>query len=147
MMRRMLGAPLGGTTRGGHHGLESLALSLITPPNGSGGGGSCFPSNVTVAPGEPGTPVICWARTTLAVNNQASVNTAPSDTLRRVRCLVLILSHLLLLLVGRAALRCVWWELNDPLRPEQYPKRARAVLLCSASVSRLVGRVPLVAAA
>src|SRR6266481_6526616 len=61
MMRRMLGAPLGGTTRGGHHGLESLALSLIVPPNGIGGGGSCFPSSVMVALGEPGSPLICWA--------------------------------------------------------------------------------------
>ena len=33
----MLGAPLGGTTRGGQYGVEPLTLSLITPPNGSGG--------------------------------------------------------------------------------------------------------------
>ena len=57
MIRRTLGAPLGGTTRGGHQGLESLELSLITPPNFGGGGGSCFPSMVVVALGEPGTPV------------------------------------------------------------------------------------------
>src|ERR1700719_1787503 len=61
MMSRMLGAPLGGATRGGHHGVESLALSLITPPNGIGGGGSCFPSSVTVELGSPATPLICWA--------------------------------------------------------------------------------------
>src|SRR5580692_6713489 len=54
MMRRTLGAPLGGTIRGGHQGVESLALSLITPPNFGGGGGSCFPSMVVVASGEPG---------------------------------------------------------------------------------------------
>src|SRR6266550_1342358 len=59
MMRRMLGAPLGGTTVGGHHGLESVALSLITPPNFGSGGGSCFPSMVVVALGEPGTPLVC----------------------------------------------------------------------------------------
>src|ERR1700675_2532300 len=68
MIRRMLGAPLGGTTRGGHHGVESLALSLITPPNGSGGGGSCFPSSVTVELGEPGTPLICCAETGVVLN-------------------------------------------------------------------------------
>src|SRR5204862_5723393 len=62
MMRRILGAPLGGTTRGGQYGLESVAASLITPPNGSGGGGSCFPSMVTVASGEPGVPLICWVQ-------------------------------------------------------------------------------------
>src|SRR5208282_4390147 len=90
MMRTMLGAPLGGTTRGGHHGVESLALSLITPPNFIGGGGSCFPSSVTVALGEPGTPVICWARTPLTVNNQSTVNTVPSDMLRRLRGLVVM---------------------------------------------------------
>jgi hypothetical protein len=43
---------------GGHHGMESLALSLITPPNGIGGVGSCLPSSVTVALGEPGTPLV-----------------------------------------------------------------------------------------
>src|SRR5579863_8925401 len=68
MMSRMLGAPLGGTTRGGHHGVESLALSLITPPNGIGGDGSCFPSSVTVEAGEPGVLVICWADAREATN-------------------------------------------------------------------------------
>src|SRR5471032_881611 len=58
MMSRMLGAPAGGTTRGCHQGFESLALSLITPPNLGGGGGSCAPSIVVVALGEPGTPMI-----------------------------------------------------------------------------------------
>src|SRR5205823_10006194 len=61
MIKRMLGAPLGGTTRGGQYGLESRALSLITPPNGIGGGGICFPSIVTVELGFPGVPLICWA--------------------------------------------------------------------------------------
>src|SRR5271154_2996628 len=75
-MRRMLGAPLGGTTRGGHHGVESLALSLITPPNGIGGGGSCFPSSVTVALGEPGTPVICWAKAGVEPSSPMAINRA-----------------------------------------------------------------------
>ena len=61
MMSSTFGAPLRGTTRGGQYGLESLALSLITPPNFPGGGGSCFPSIVSVALGEPGVPVISWA--------------------------------------------------------------------------------------
>ena len=61
MISSTFGAPLGGTTVGGHHGVESLALSLITPPNVGGGGGSCFPSIVVVALGEPGVPLICWA--------------------------------------------------------------------------------------
>src|ERR1700745_1411132 len=61
MMRRMLGASLGGTMRGGHHGFESVAFSLITPPNVGSGGGSCLPSMVVVALGEPSSPVTCWA--------------------------------------------------------------------------------------
>src|SRR5208282_3298331 len=63
MMSSTFGAPLGGTTVIGQYGFESLAFSLITPPNGAGGGGSCLPSMVVVALGEPGTPVICCAET------------------------------------------------------------------------------------
>src|SRR5271167_2334451 len=61
MMSSTLGAPFGGTTRGGHQGVDWSALSLITPPNVGGGGGSCFPEIVVVAPGVPGTPVTCCA--------------------------------------------------------------------------------------
>jgi len=57
-MSSTFGAPLGGTTVGGHHGLESTAFSLITPPNGGAGGGSCFPLIVVVALGEPGVPLV-----------------------------------------------------------------------------------------
>src|SRR6187549_2842330 len=60
MMSNTLGAPLGGTTRGAHQAVDSDAFSLITPPNFGSGGGSCFPSIVVVAPGEPGVPVTCW---------------------------------------------------------------------------------------
>src|SRR5439155_9511592 len=78
MMSRMLGAPLGGTTVGGHHGLESVALSLITPPNFGSGGGSCFPSMVVVAPGEPGVPVVCTcARTEGATAMTAAASITP----------------------------------------------------------------------
>ena len=58
MMSSTLGAPFGGTTRGAHQGVDSEALSLITPPNVGSGGGSCFPSIVMVAPGEPRVPLI-----------------------------------------------------------------------------------------
>src|SRR5262249_10310057 len=63
MISSTLGAPRGGTTVGGHQGVESFACSLITPPNGCGGGGSCVPGIVVVALGEPGVPVTCWAPT------------------------------------------------------------------------------------
>jgi hypothetical protein len=36
---RMFGAPLGGTTRGGHQGFDSRALRFISPPNFGGGAG------------------------------------------------------------------------------------------------------------
>ena len=45
----------------GQYGVESLAVSLMTPPNGAGGAGSWLPGMVVVALGEPGTPVVCWA--------------------------------------------------------------------------------------
>src|SRR5882672_8116618 len=61
MISSTLGAPFGGTMVGGHHGLESLEFSLITPPNLGSGAGICFPSIVVVALGEPGVPVVCWA--------------------------------------------------------------------------------------
>ena len=62
MISRTLGAPFGGTTRGGHQGLDCSASSLITPPNFGGGGGSCSPGMVVVALGEPRVPVTCCAR-------------------------------------------------------------------------------------
>src|SRR5882672_1586514 len=61
MMSRMFGAPLGGTTVGGHQVFDSLAVSLITPPNFGGDGGSCLPSIVIVALGDPSVPFTCWA--------------------------------------------------------------------------------------
>src|ERR1700745_4313657 len=82
MMSRMLGAPLGGTTVGGHHGLESLALSLITPPNFGSGGGSCFPSMVVVALGEPGAPVVC---TCALAKGATAMTAAASIPPRRIR--------------------------------------------------------------
>src|SRR6266436_10138657 len=82
MMRRMFGAPLGGTTRGGQYGVESLALSLITPPNGSEGGGICFPSMVTVASGEPGVPLICCVQA-----EGATAMTAAAKIPERTICL------------------------------------------------------------
>src|SRR6266567_4252263 len=80
MMSRMLGAPLGGTTRGGQYGLESVAASLITPPKGIGGGGICFPSMVTVASGEPGVPLICWVQAEGATVMTATASIPPRRT-------------------------------------------------------------------
>jgi hypothetical protein len=62
MMSRILGAPLGGTIRAGQYGFESLALRLMVPPNFCSGAGRYLPSMVVVDPGDPGVPVVCWAR-------------------------------------------------------------------------------------
>ena len=53
IMSNTFGAPFGGTTRGAHQALDSVAFSLITPPNAGSGGGSCLPVIVVVASGEP----------------------------------------------------------------------------------------------
>src|SRR5260370_9889494 len=91
MMRRMLGAPLGGTTRGGQYGVESRALSLITPPNFPGGAGRTVPLMVVVALGEPGVPVISWAGVGKATNIAAAAvsrkNRQDVANLRRPRSL------------------------------------------------------------
>src|SRR6058998_2217191 len=82
MINSTLGAPLGGTTRGGHQVFESLALSLIMPPNFGGGGGSCFPSIVVVALGEPNTPVTCCAAAGATASMAAVRNAATFATTR-----------------------------------------------------------------
>src|SRR6266446_10494836 len=72
MMSNTFGAPFGGTMRGGHHGLDSAAFSLITPPNFGSGGGSCLPLMVVVALGEPSSPVTCCANAGRAKNVAAA---------------------------------------------------------------------------
>ena len=91
MMRSTLGAPAGGTTRGGHHGLESVALSLMTPPNFGGAGGSCRPSIVVVALGEPRTPVTFCASAGPAV----TVATHSTAAMQRISRRSLLISSLL----------------------------------------------------
>ena len=61
MISSTFGAPLGGTTRGGHQVFEPGIASLITPPNFGGGGGNCLPWIVVVAFAAPSTPVTCCA--------------------------------------------------------------------------------------
>src|SRR5277367_1360479 len=53
MIRRMLGAPAGGTIRGGHHDFDRSAFRLIVPPNGRSGAGSTSPGIVRVPSGAP----------------------------------------------------------------------------------------------
>src|SRR5664279_2390415 len=81
MMSSTLGAPLGGTTRGGHQGVESVASSLITPPNFGGGGGICLPLIVVVASAEPSVPVTCCPKSAF-VPKKLKTASAPSANFR-----------------------------------------------------------------
>src|SRR5215831_10678972 len=74
MMSRMFGAPLGGTTRGGHHGLDWRALRSIVPPNGGAGAGSWFPLMVVVPLGEPRVPGACCAMTKMGAVTVATTS-------------------------------------------------------------------------
>jgi hypothetical protein len=58
MMNNIFGAFAGGTIRGAHHGVDSVVLCSIVPPNSGSGAGNCFPSIVVVADGDPMVPVV-----------------------------------------------------------------------------------------
>src|SRR5262249_40082142 len=78
-MSSTFGAPCGGTTFGGQEGVEVNASRVITPPNGAGGFGRERPSRVVVALGDPGVPVICWAKEedAVALTMSVSMSAAP----------------------------------------------------------------------
>ncbi len=76
MISRTLGAPFGGTTRGGHQAFDFRASSLMTPPNSGSGGGSCLPLMDVVALGEPNVPLTCCAEAVPATVSPAASATA-----------------------------------------------------------------------
>src|SRR5207248_3061396 len=76
-MSSTLGAPLGGTMRGGHQVFESLASSLMTPPNGNSGAGICLPLITSVPAATPGSPVICCVQAEGAAAITAAANITP----------------------------------------------------------------------
>src|SRR5258708_25615283 len=88
IMSSTLGALLGGTTRGAHQGFDWAAFSLITPPNFGSGGGSCFPSMVVVALGDPGTPVICCCAIAVIGASKAmpSISNSAGERFLKIRC-------------------------------------------------------------
>src|SRR5262245_33745150 len=90
MISSTLGAPLGGTMRGGHHGFDCLASSLITPPNLGSGTGSCFPEIVVVAPGEPGVPVVSISALAIGIKARNADASSPGNSRF---CLVLMLDY------------------------------------------------------
>src|SRR5690349_16384283 len=64
MISKTFGAPGGGATRGGQKDLDWSALRLISPPNGTGGGGSTSPWIWRVAEGAPGGASVGWTPAT-----------------------------------------------------------------------------------
>src|SRR6187401_1302472 len=70
---------------GGQNGFESMAVSLITPPNFGSGGGICLPSMVVVALGEPGVPVV-W--TCAMTEGEAAIKAAAKIPPRRITVFV-----------------------------------------------------------
>jgi len=58
----------------------------MTPPKAAGGFGTYRPSSVVVALGDPGVPVICWARAVVAiVNNEHAASSVTECNLAWVR--------------------------------------------------------------
>src|SRR5262245_37113318 len=113
----MLGAPFGGTTRGGHHGFESFAVSLITPPNVGSGGGSCLPVRVVVASGEPGVPLICWANDEAIVSANVA-HIAPAQCMGSV-LFIFLFSILLLLFADGFGVRYSLVDVTETGRPSR----------------------------
>src|SRR5271163_264825 len=94
MISSTFGAPLGGTILAGQHGLESVALRLITPPKPGGGDGTYFPSMVVVALMEHGAPVVCWAFA-IDVAKKMSMRTETGRMRLRIREIFSTLIYLL----------------------------------------------------
>src|SRR6476661_8161470 len=95
MISSTFGAPFGGTTEGGQYGLESAAVSLITPPNFIGGGGSCLPSMVVVALGEPGVPVVWICALAVGATAMTAAASIPQRKICRVGFISFNLASLL----------------------------------------------------
>ena len=87
-MSSMLGAPLGGTTRGGHHGFELEALMSISPPNFGGWVGRTLESSDSVAEVDPGVPVTSCA---LAGNTPGKENRQANEAVSSL-CVKLVLA-------------------------------------------------------
>jgi hypothetical protein len=97
---------LGGTTVGGHHGFDSEAFSSMMPPNFGSGGGSCLPSMVVVALGEPRTPVVWMVSAALQTPIAKAVRRKlmPKDLQRlKTSCLFFAFRGLVIFMVANAS--------------------------------------------
>src|SRR5450755_3183957 len=115
MIRRTLGAPLGGTTRGGHQGVESLAVSFITPPNLGGGGGICFPLMVVVASAWPNVPVTTCAWAAFPPAKKLAAANAPRVSFRNPapKSILSLLTSSSGLAFAQCGLRQVGFQTNE----------------------------------
>ena len=72
---------------------------MITPPNFGSGGGSCLPSMVVVALGEPGVPVVCWA----AAGRQVVASSVAAEN-----------ASVVVFMAGPSSRKCVYGRDPDP---------------------------------
>jgi hypothetical protein len=128
MISNTLGASFGGTTCGAHHGFDWRASSLITPPNFGSGGGSCFPSIVVVALGDPRGPVtLCEIAALVPIRSNKEAPISPRGT----RPLINAKDFLLMCRLPRAffAFRSGIWPIVSQSqcsgRPDKSPADAR----------------------
>src|SRR5450631_984628 len=143
MISRTFGAPLGGTTVGGHHGVDPGLFSVITPPNFGAGGGSCWPLSVVVALGEPNVPVTCWADTVV----DPAINAAKPDiTASAIRANFILLTSAA---VETVAILRHWVELQMPAGNVAAGARRRTLRRCgrAGSVFSRPAGIPAVTAA
>src|SRR5438094_7780934 len=83
-MSSTLGAPLGGTTRGGHQGFDSAAVCLISPPKFGGTGGRALDVSDSVNAGDPGFAGPAWPLTgTCAKTATSTAAATPATTTER----------------------------------------------------------------
>src|SRR5271169_963210 len=126
MMSRILGAPLGGTIRGGHQVFEPTRVSLITPPNGGSGAGSDFSLIVVVALGEPNVPVTCCAKAAFPTAKKLEPAMTPRTSFRMP--LASFIRFLLVSLTGLASARggCDGWVPRSTSQEFQLPMSLRS---------------------
>ncbi len=118
IISKMLGAPFGGTTRAGQYGVDSAVLRPIFPSNFCGGGGSCLPSIVVVAQGEPGGQFACWACATPPASKKLGMASAPSVSFRTPAPKSILLSLSMVLLNFNQGRLTVTEELRQPRRAQ-----------------------------
>ena len=81
MMSSTLGAPLGGTTVGGHQTFDSFSTGLISPPNFGGTGGRALDFSASVYAGAPGFAGPSFPPTVIGTRNAPTTPAARAITI------------------------------------------------------------------